>query len=105
MTRHANRVDASAAMNRAESSSMPTNPSAGHDSSPGDVLYVPLTAIVADPRQPRVHFEVDQLAASILAAGGILQPLLVRRPSDGESTYQLIDGERRLRALLELERN
>ncbi len=47
--------------------------------------------------QPRRHFpeaELDELTASIRSQG-VLQPLLVRRHDDG---YELVAGERRLRA-------
>jgi len=51
-----------------------------------------------NPRQPRADFDaaaLDELAASIRAQG-ILQPLLVR--PDGDGGYELVAGERRLRA-------
>ena len=50
-----------------------------------------------NPRQPRTAFaerELSELAESVRAVG-ILQPLVVRRTADG---YELIAGERRLRA-------
>lgn len=59
---------------------------------------LPLTSIVPNTRQPRRHFDEDalrDLAASIKEVG-VLQPLLVRPIGDGE--YELIAGERRLRA-------
>ena len=59
---------------------------------------VPLDAIVPNPRQPRRSFEDDaeeELASSIRELG-VLQPLLVRET--GDATYELIAGERRLRA-------
>ena len=58
---------------------------------------LPIDAIQSNPYQPREVFEdraVDELAESIRKQG-LLQPLLVRRADDG---YQLIAGERRLRA-------
>ena len=54
--------------------------------------------IEPNPFQPRTRFDDDairELAASIKATG-VLQPVLVRRKSDG--SYQLVAGERRLRA-------
>lgn len=54
--------------------------------------------IVRNPRQPRLHFnqdELDELAASI-EEHGIIQPLIVS--ANGDDTYTLIAGERRLRA-------
>ena len=58
---------------------------------------LPVDAIQSNPYQPREVFEdraIDELAESIRKQG-LLQPLLVRRADDG---YQLIAGERRLRA-------
>lgn len=60
---------------------------------------LPITAIIPNPDQPRKTFDqgqLEELAASI-KAHGILQPLLVRASPQG-GTYQLIAGERRLRA-------
>ena len=53
-----------------------------------------------NPFQPRREFEpaaIDERAESI-RKHGILQPLLVRTRTDGESGYQLVAGERRWRA-------
>jgi ParB family chromosome partitioning protein len=58
---------------------------------------IPLGRIRANPYQPRRHMEeqaLRDLAASI-AEHGVLQPVLVTETLDG---YQLIAGERRLRA-------
>lgn len=63
------------------------------------VTSVPVTAIQPNPAQPRQTFtesSLDDLAQSI-REHGILQPLLVR-PGSIEGTWQLIAGERRLRA-------
>jgi len=60
-------------------------------------IYVPLTAIQPNPQQPRRTFgdaAISELAESIRQKG-ILQPLLVRQVAGG---YELIAGERRLRA-------
>ena len=54
--------------------------------------------IVRNPRQPRLHFnqdELDELTASI-AEHGVIQPLIVS--ANGDGMYTLIAGERRLRA-------
>ena len=61
------------------------------------VLYLPAAVIAPNPDQPRRHFSregLEELAASI-KEHGVLQPLSVRRSSQG---YELISGERRLRA-------
>lgn len=62
------------------------------------VIDVTPSKIVANPYQPRRTFaqeELDDLVASIMEHG-ILQPLVVTDRGDG--TYELIAGERRLRA-------
>jgi len=61
------------------------------------LTVVPLAAVEPNPDQPRKHFAEDkivELAASILERG-LLQPIVVRRCGAG---YQLLAGERRLRA-------
>ncbi len=61
------------------------------------VCYLPVEQIRPNPQQPRRAFrdsELGELSASI-AQYGILQPLTVRK---GEGDYELIAGERRLRA-------
>jgi ParB family chromosome partitioning protein len=66
-----------------------------------EVLLLDPEGIRANPAQPRKHFsmqDLEEIKASI-AREGILQPLLVRKTADG---YQLVAGERRLRAAREL---
>ena len=63
---------------------------------------VPIGDVVPNPQQPRTVMDPDrleELAASIRMYG-IIQPLLVteERGVDGRIVYQLIAGERRLRA-------
>ncbi len=61
------------------------------------VLFLPIAAISPNPNQPRKTFAQDgleELAASIRLYG-VLQPLSVRKIDTG---YELISGERRLRA-------
>nr|WP_159822920.1 ParB/RepB/Spo0J family partition protein [Negativicoccus succinicivorans] len=61
------------------------------------VQEISLTEIVPNPQQPRQKFaenELNDLAASIKEYG-IIQPLIVMKAEDG---YQLVAGERRLRA-------
>lgn len=63
----------------------------------GRVVFLPVQSIRPNPAQPRQIFReeaLDELAQSI-RAHGILQPLSVRRTGSG---YELIAGERRLRA-------
>ena len=63
----------------------------------GRVVFLPAKAISPNPDQPRQVFPEDALAelAESIRRHGILQPLSVRRTATG---YQLIAGERRLRA-------
>jgi len=58
---------------------------------------VPIARIAANPRQPRTVFDPDALAELTFSIKeiGLLQPLVVRASG---SRYQLIAGERRLRA-------
>ena len=61
------------------------------------VVFLPVDSISPNPNQPRTHFSqegLEELSASIRACG-ILQPLSVRRGTGG---YELVSGERRLRA-------
>ena len=63
----------------------------------GRVVFLPFSAISPNPNQPRTLFSeaaLEELAQSI-RRHGVLQPLSVRRIEGG---YQLIAGERRLRA-------
>ncbi|MGH2357056.1 MAG: ParB/RepB/Spo0J family partition protein, partial [Candidatus Limnocylindria bacterium] len=61
-------------------------------------VELPLDRIGRNPSQPRTRFDdaqLGELAASI-AVHGILQPVIVRALADGG--YELVAGERRLRA-------
>jgi ParB family transcriptional regulator, chromosome partitioning protein len=63
-----------------------------------DIPEIALERIARNPHQPRNHFddaETAELAASI-ELHGVLQPIVVRATADGG--YELIAGERRLRA-------
>jgi ParB family chromosome partitioning protein len=57
--------------------------------------------IVPNPRQPRTHFNPEDLAELVHSVRefGVLQPVVVRKNSEGE--YELIMGERRTRAARE----
>lgn len=61
------------------------------------LVEIPLAAVIPNTRQPREHFDeeaLNTLAASIREVG-VLQPIVVRRQEEG---YELVAGERRLRA-------
>jgi ParB family transcriptional regulator, chromosome partitioning protein len=72
---------------------------AGHHGAGPMFAELPVSDIVANRHQPRVHFEEASLAelASSIAHIGVLQPVLVR-PHPGGDGYELIAGERRWRA-------
>ncbi len=83
-------------LGRGLSALIPGAPEAGEATS--GLLDVPINAVGPNPKQPRTRFDdetIESLAASIREVG-ILQPIVVRRAGDGR--YELIAGERRLRA-------
>jgi ParB family chromosome partitioning protein len=59
--------------------------------------WLPLVAVDRNPYQPRTEFDEADIAdlCDSIRAHGFLQPIVVRR---AEGRYQLIAGERRLRA-------
>src|ERR671931_467997 len=81
-------------LGRGLSALIPGAPEAGETTG---LLEVPVNAVAPNPKQPRTNFDDDAIAA--LAASirevGILQPVVVRKSDGG---YELIAGERRLRA-------
>ncbi|MET8827630.1 ParB/RepB/Spo0J family partition protein [Streptomyces sp. NPDC004610] len=64
---------------------------------------IPLDAISPNPRQPRDYFDEDALQELVTSIKevGLLQPVVVRQV--GPARYELIMGERRLRACREAE--
>jgi len=81
-------------LGRGLSALIPGAPEAGEASG---LLEVPVNAVSPNPKQPRTHFDdeaIASLAVSIREVG-ILQPIVVRKAGAG---YELIAGERRLRA-------
>ncbi len=73
------------------------------DGKENDILAkIPVDVISPNPYQPRMNFEpeaLDELKRSILS-NGLIQPITVRRMTGG--TYQLISGERRLKACIDI---
>jgi ParB family transcriptional regulator, chromosome partitioning protein len=59
---------------------------------------IPVDRIARNPHQPRSRFDDDETAelAASITQHGVLQPIVVRAAADGG--YELIAGERRLRA-------
>lgn len=66
-------------------------------SADGTPLELPIDSVQPNPHQPRRSFDQAALAelAASLKANGLIQPIVVRAVDGG---YQLIAGERRLRA-------
>ena len=65
------------------------------------IIEVPVAEIQRSPWQPRHEFKEEGLheLAESIKANGIIQPLICRKNSEGR--YELIAGERRLRAAIE----
>jgi len=81
-----------------------TNPNLqSDDGSSQDILVkIEIRNIKPNPFQPRAEFDpktLEELKHSILQ-NGLIQPITVRRATDGN--YELISGERRLRACKEI---
>lgn len=70
------------------------------DALPTGTLTISINEIRTNPFQPRRDFDPAEITAlaDSLRQHGLIQPILVRRAADG---YQLIAGERRMRAALE----
>lgn len=83
-------------LGRGLSALIPGAPEAGE--APPGLLEVPVNAVGPNPKQPRTRFDDETLAelAASIKEVGILQPIVVRRAGDG--AYELVAGERRLRA-------
>jgi ParB family transcriptional regulator, chromosome partitioning protein len=64
----------------------------------GIIINVPLDSIEVNPFQPRTSFEEESLKelSDSIKVHGVIQPVTVRRIENGK--FQLIAGERRLRA-------
>lgn len=68
------------------------------------IVYIPIGRIKPNPFQPREDFDQENLRelTSSIKEKGIIQPVLVRAVAEG---YELIAGERRLRAAKSLQIN
>ena len=69
------------------------------------LLQVSPEQIVPNPQQPRKHFDqksLNELAQSI-SSQGIIQPLVVRRHPEFPNKFELVAGERRWRALKQID--
>lgn len=67
---------------------------------PSESLQIPISEIAFNPKQPRQRIDderLEQLSQSIKTKG-VIQPILVRSAEKPGKQYELIAGERRLRA-------
>ena len=69
----------------------------------GTLKSIPIGQIARNPFQPRKEFNAEELSElqESLKASGLLQPITVRR-RPGKDGFELIAGERRLRAAVKL---
>ncbi len=82
--------------------SLNQTPDLGQNIDPQGVQMVKITDIRPGQYQPRTHFDEEDLEALSLSIreNGIIQPIILRPKEDdsGETTYEIIAGERRWRA-------
>ena len=67
-------------------------------SSAGSINFIKIEDVTVNPFQPRTDFDHDALLelSESIKLQGLIQPITVRQV--GKNQYQLISGERRLRA-------
>lgn len=65
---------------------------------------IPVQSIRRNPFQPRKDFDTQQMKElqESLNTSGLLQPITVRHSPEGGESYELVAGERRLRAATDL---
>lgn len=65
-----------------------------------EVKHLPIASIRPNPHQPRKEFDPEALQdlCNSIKSQGVLQPVLVRPISGGDIPYELVAGERRMRA-------
>ncbi len=68
----------------------------------GSIANIPVDCIDSNPFQPRIHFDEEALRelASSIKEQGVIQPITVRQAENNR--YQLISGERRLKASISI---
>jgi ParB family chromosome partitioning protein len=66
----------------------------------GEPIEIQIDQIVPNRYQPRETFDSVRLAelAQSIKSYGLIQPIIVRRADDAEAPFELVAGERRLRA-------
>ena len=69
----------------------------------GNVIELHIDQIEVNPFQPRTNFEIEKISelANSIKELGIIQPITVRKT--GFKSFQIISGERRLRAVKSLD--
>lgn len=69
-----------------------------------EVRMLAVATIRQNPFQPRKEFDAEELAglANSIRANGLLQPIVVRQGPGGSEAWELVAGERRLRAVTQL---
>lgn len=74
--------------------------SGGLSDSEYDLRQIPLNKIVSNPYQPRSHIDEDKLEdlARSIREYGVITPIQVTEINEDEGQYQLVAGERRVRA-------
>ncbi len=74
--------------------------SAQPETAQANAARVPVRQIDSNPAQPRQHFDPEEMQslADSISAHGLLQPVVVRQV---HNRYQLVAGERRLRAAIQ----
>lgn len=78
------------------------DPTARQDNQVSDLRQIKVSEIIADPEQPRRHFDeaaIDELTTSV-KQHGVLQPIVV---TPGQGGYVIVAGERRWRAAVRAE--
>ena len=70
----------------------------------GEAQLIDVKSIEPNPQQPRKTFSAGELArlAQSIKENGLLQPLLLRPAPKAPGKYELVAGERRLRAVQKL---
>ncbi|MHC1753047.1 ParB/RepB/Spo0J family partition protein [Humidesulfovibrio sp.] len=65
-----------------------------------EVKHLPISSITPNPHQPRKEFDPEALEdlCNSIKSQGVLQPVLVRPLTGGATPYELVAGERRMRA-------
>ena len=63
-------------------------------------FHIPISSVYPNPKQPRKTFDEEKLLelSQSIKIKGVIQPITVRRRKRGKGEYELIAGERRLKA-------